>query len=325
MSEKRNVVTSVGERATRRIAGVSRSSTKFRRRYSKLRHRVPPGVVRRAQDFRSAATSARRLYLPVAHRSAFDNVFHACVHKTGSQWIISILTDPIVYRYSGLTYFHPRRSRSNLEHVRTSDREYPEPFPTRSIVSPLYMSFDAYLRIPKAGTSRGFFVQRDPRDLLVSWYHSARDNHVLEPRPDNPLVEARNVLRSSNLEDGLLYGIDYWEEQGRYEALRSWARSVPHAADVRLVRYEDLVGPSGRDEFMGLFEFLDIRMPATVFDELIDVYSFERLTGRRRGDADSTSHLRSGSAGGWRGVLSDRVLNRLDDVSGSLPAALGYD
>ncbi len=38
--------------------------------------------------------------------SPYTNIFHACVHRTGSQWLRKFLADPIVYQYSGLRTYH---------------------------------------------------------------------------------------------------------------------------------------------------------------------------------------------------------------------------
>ena len=38
----------------------------------------------------------------IAHRSAAENIYHCCVHKTASQWIARILSAEETYRGCGL-------------------------------------------------------------------------------------------------------------------------------------------------------------------------------------------------------------------------------
>src|SRR5919202_344423 len=87
--------------------------------------------------------------VPVTHRTELRNVYHCCVHKTGSQWIRKILADPAVYRVTGLrTYACGPRLPADRK-----DRSYPEfrferAFPQRRIVSPLYIGHESFSAIP---------------------------------------------------------------------------------------------------------------------------------------------------------------------------------
>jgi hypothetical protein len=74
-----------------------------------------------------------------------------------------------------------------------------EPFPPRSIVTHLYVTYDTYLSIPKPEKYKTFFVMRDPRDLVVSWYFSAKYSHRLE----HPITEMRKTLKQYDHKIGL--------------------------------------------------------------------------------------------------------------------------
>jgi len=102
-------------------------------------------------------------FIPVKSRATADAAFHCCVWKTGSQWIRLVLSDPRLYRYTGLRPIAVGNSReiesdSNLLSI-----------PNRSVVTNFYCSRDTYLRVVKPEDSRVFFVFRDPRRILVSW------------------------------------------------------------------------------------------------------------------------------------------------------------
>lgn len=316
----------LGDRIANLQGMAGRQLTTLRRRHPRLRHLVPASVARQLISARSVATEGRKLYTPVAERCGYDNVFHCSVHKTGSQWLMSILSDPLVYRYSGLSFYYSLRATRGLDDRPTGARRYWEPFPAGRIVSPLYLTYRNFRAVPKEGSWRAFFVQRDPRDLLVSWYYSARDNHLVDRRPALSLYDARRYLQSSSLEDGLLFGLDYWHSRGRFEALRQWATQGVEDPQVRVVRFEDLRGAESARTFAELFEFLDIRLPSDALTQLLEVYSFRRLTGREVGQVDDRSHLRGGKRGEWREVFTPAVRERFQELGGEeLVKVLGYE
>lgn len=304
-------------------ARFARASTAFRRRNPRVRHWVPYGLIPAVQSARSRMTELRRFYLPVEHEARYRNVFHCCVQKTGSQWVKSLLLDPRSFQYSGYSHYHPQSRQVGAgDSRRATEREIRGGFPTRSLVSPLYISYDRYAEIPKEGETRAFFVMRDPRDLLVSWYHSAKKNHIVGPDETTPLARAREALNRLDREDGLKYAVDYFEERGRFAALASWADADD--PEVLLCRYEEFVSDDGQAAFRRLFDHCDIRIPEDRLGALLEAYSFERLTGRKRGSEDTSSHLRSGRAGDWRTSLPDGALDHYHAVAGDLAERLGY-
>lgn len=305
-------------------ARLTRSATAFRRRNPRVRHWVPWSLLPLVQAARVKTTELRRLYLPVRERARYRNVFHCCVQKTGSQWVKSVLLDPRTFEYSGYVHAQAAGTGRIGDRRRATEREVGTDFPAGAIVSPLYVSYDVYDAIPKQGDTRAFFVMRDPRDLLVSWYFSAKRNHLVGPDPTAPLAVAREALADLDVEAGLQYAVDYFEERGRFAALSSWADRGPADPDVLLVRYEDFVGPDSAGAFRALFDHLDIRMPDDVFGELLEAYSFETLSGRARGSSDASSHLRSGRAGDWSTHFTPAVLAHYHAVAGDLAERLGY-
>jgi hypothetical protein len=273
---------------------------------------------------RSALTELRSFYAKVEHETAFKNVFHCCVQKTGSVWIMSILSDPIIHRYSGLSHFRLSRL-DGPRPLRAGERTFDEPFPPKSIVSPLYnVTYDNFTAIPKPDAFRAFFVVRDPRDLIVSWYFSSRSNHIVGRDGSSPLAKVRHDLSTLKFEEGLKYGIDYWDSNERFEVLASWVRGAAVDPNVRLVRFEDLAGSQSFDAFRDLFRFVDVPIPDAELADLLEAYSFESLTGRRRGQVDDKSHLRAGKQGQWAEHFSSHVESYFSQVAGDLLAPLGY-
>jgi hypothetical protein len=300
----------------------SRASVIARRRSVKLRRLVPHRAIYYLAKCRSYWSGVRSIYMPVRERTSADNIFHCCVQKTGSMWIKSLLTDLMTYRYAGLSHYHYQsRMMKGRDPRKLTERTFSKPFPKGTIISPLYSTFENFSNIPKAGSYRAFFVVRDPRDIVVSWYFSAKKLHILQ----GDLVTIRPILEQSSLEDGLIYSIRHLSEYGMFEAVSSWVGASEVDPNVQVVRFEDLIGPDAPAVFKALFEHLDIRMDDESFAELLHAYSFERVTRRKKGEESKDSPLRKGQAGDWKNHFDEQVLEVFNETTGDLVERLGYE
>jgi Sulfotransferase domain len=280
----------------------------------RVRNLVPPRG-------KAAFAENRVLLSRVARRTELRNVYHCCVHKTGSQWIRKVLADPIVYRATGLrTYaYQPRQA------IEQRNRSYPQvrfdrTFPARRIVSPLYLSHDAFVAMPKPAPWRTFFVARDPRDIVVSWYFSTVASH---PTNNNPgMVRTRDRLRALDEQHGLIASIEHLADYGLFEALRSWAYvDEPH---VLLLRYEDLIGADAEAWWERLLEHCDVALDAHTRGSLIERYSFRSLSGRDPGQEDMASKFRKGVEGDWRNHFTAMVTDAFQLRTSDLVTTMGY-
>jgi hypothetical protein len=128
-----------------------------------------------------------------------------------------VFDDPIVYQHSGLRVF---------PYVCLGLRyaTFDAPLPRATIGAHLYISYPTYITIPKPTSYRTFFVLRDPREIVESWYFSARYSHV----PVDPIPQMRKGLRRLRIREGLRYVIDRLEEWGALRAQRSWMMAGRH-------------------------------------------------------------------------------------------------
>ena len=255
-----------------------------------------------------AHNTRMRLTIPVTARSEYDNIYHCAVRKTASQWIKAIFSDPVVYRHSGLLPYDPRPYKWR----------HPQPFPPGRVISSLFLSHKKFTTIPKPDRYRTFFVLRDPRDVVVSSYFSARSSHT--PMGDVPQV--RKVLQEKPMKEGLLYVISHLCEKGTFRALRSWA-TAPEADAVRLVRYEDLTGERQAQEMDQLLRHCGIILPPAELTDLLSRYSFSRMRSDRPGP-ETVSHYRKGKPGDWRNHFDDDVYDAFNTATGDLVTLLGY-
>lgn len=250
-------------------------------------------------------------FIPVAHRSANAMVYHACVWKTASQWVRVVLSDPRVYRYSGLSVSLPNRWLA-------ADPAASRP-PGRAIVAALVRDHPYFARLPKPANHFAFFVKRDPRDLIVSYYFSNRFSHPL----DAEIGRERALLATMSERDGLIHTIGRFE---RFVAiLASWEAAAAADPRIAIVRYEDLTGADQFAAWQALMARADIAIPDDVLARVLDTYAFARITGGRRpGEEAIADKYRKGIAGDWRNHFDPPMLALFEDRYGDLARRLGY-
>jgi hypothetical protein len=257
-----------------------------------------------------------------AYRSQSENVYHCTVQKCASQWVRAILSDPCIHRWSGLT---PYRYQDHLpgqhDPRKLTERRFERVFPARTIATTIYIDYDGLASIPKPPCWKAFFVMRDPRDVLVSWYFSSRFSHPLL----GDLGRVRSDLNRLSEPDGLFYCLDYLVEFGLFAAQRSWIGAPAKDANILLVRYEDLVGPASVAMFARLLAHCDIRVPADELAALLQTYRFEELSGRPRGHEDRSAHYRKGVPGDWRNHFNPAIAARFEKVAGDLISLWNYE
>jgi hypothetical protein len=248
------------------------------------------------------------------------NVLHCCPHKSASQWIRAIVRDPMFYAASGLTYhFYYENLPDNILHRKVTESRIDEAFPENTVISPLYISYDNYVKIPQNGERRAFYVMRDPRDILVSYYFSHRYSHTM-----NPIVELnRERLSSLGIMEGFEYCLDRLIQRGSYDAMRTWAGTGDES--VIVVRYEDLVGEDFKAHFRRVLDHCRINISDADLAALLDKNSFERLSGeRKRGQEDVLHHFRKGVAGDWKNHFTADFEKLFAEKTGDLVTVLGY-
>lgn len=267
---------------------------------------------------RDAAVWARGAFTKAESMSPSDNVFHCCLQKTGSQWLKRVLGDPEVYRATGLsTYQYQADMPEGHDPRPVNERRFDQPFPTRTIVSPLYIDYQSYKAFPKPESSKAFFVTRDPRDLVVSWYFSQRFSHGLM----GDIGNVRGVLGDLPQPEGLSYAIRHLDEFGLFAAQRSWLDAADDP-DVIVVRFEDLIGDDSFEAYRRIFDHCRLQVDDETLAAVLKRYSFERLSGRSRGSEDVYTHFRKGVAGDWLNHFDDEVMATFREVTGDLVEAL---
>lgn len=266
--------------------------------------------------------AVRRSSLNVKHRSRYQNVYHCCVQRTASQWLTALLDDNRFIRHSGLERYTYEWDMDEGYDPRPIDqREFAKAFPTRTICSPLYLGYTSFANLPKPKSHRAFFVYRDPRDIVTSWYDSTRYSHGKNAK----VLENRAKLESLDQNDGYRFAVDYLMESQLFPSINSWLDVPATDPHVCLVRYEDLTGPEQNTVFADLLSWIDVPMPDDERTGWLSDYAFRKVSaGRQKGEEARDSHYRRGIHGDWEGKLNASILTYLDDQTDNLTARLGY-
>lgn len=259
---------------------------------------------------KASALRARGL-LWRAREGASTNIFHAAPQKTGSMWIEAVFSDPRLQDVTGLRTYPGHRYEWT---------EFHESFPRGTFVPGLYISYDKYEEIDKPEEYATFYVIRDPRDIVVSWYFSMRDSHRLMGK----VGEFHEDLKGLDRDEGLHYCIDAL--QIRWYQMRNWMTHGPDDPQVKIVRFEELTAdPVG--QYQAILGHCGFDVDQPFLADVLEDYTFEKMKKRdppKRPDDDAGSNYRNGDAGGWREHLGPSHLEHLSRVAGDLVEVLGY-
>lgn len=262
--------------------------------------------------------------------SSKPTVFHITHWKAGSQWVREILThcapgrivSPEIYLdqfykkpiIPGGIYPATYVPRERFSQVIT-------PFENISLKTmwDLIRSNQRVLRNFKNFQQENnplifFLVLRDLRDTLVSLYFSFKFSH---PVIHGEIQKHKDILNTTDKDFGFRYLMDEYLELIA-EIQISWIDSAE-----LVIRYEDLL----EDQY-GLFEkivaYCKIDVGAERLKHIVRDNSFEKVTGRKRGEEDLSSHLRKGIPGDWKNHFSPEIKEEFKARFGHVLIATGY-
>ncbi len=250
-----------------------------------------------------------------------QNIYHCCVQKSGSQWIKSLLSYRLVYKTSKMKIHIPHK---NFIGGRTVQFLIDNPLPANKIITPLYIGYEDFLKIPKPGKYKAFFVMRDPRDILISWYFSTKFSH-----PKNPYIKKqRKILKVKNDEEAIRYLCKHVFNRNnpQFNAIRSWYSHGKDNEDIMVLRYEELIGEKKIDLFIRLMAFINIGVSKEKIEYLLKKYSFEKFSrGRKIGIENIKSHYRKGVSGDWENYFTREHKEIFKKEHGQLLIDLNYE
>jgi hypothetical protein len=241
----------------------------------------------------------------------FNNtqIFHCCVQKTASQWFRFILGQDEILSSKNLKYSYPYDENFDRSDNIFTSKSYKE-FPKNSLISPLYIDHSTFTKIPKPKDYRAFFVTRDPRDILVSWYFSTKFSHGKDGYLNKYISDLTQI---NDIEEGLLYSVDALDEFGLWKTINSWQNSYNPKYE-KIVRFEDLTGKNQLEHWTDLLTFLELPVDQSKLASVLSTYNFEYWTkGRKKGEEDQSSHMRKGISGDWKNYFSPQLEKIFED------------
>lgn len=271
-----------------------------------------------ARTTRNAYRALRRNVLKVsALRGIFRdrntrpvNVFHASIQRTGSRWIRTIFSDHRIRRHTGLLVY---------PHHEYEIGDFHYSFPKYTFVPGLYTSYEQYIRIEKPEFYRTFYVIRDPRNTVLSWYRSMKSTHRLV----NESVQFfRDRLAPLDKEDGIEAAIRLYQVKLSY--MRDWMEQSEYDPNVLVVKMEDLI-EHPQESFGRIFDHCRLPVPSSELGTVLADFdkSGMRRRNRRRRKGTETDYREVST--NWRREFTDHHQKVFRKVNGNLVEVLGYD
>lgn len=258
-------------------------------------------AVHLAARARGAALVRRNALPPIA------NIYAASSPKAGSQWLKALFDHPVVRRHTGLF------TLPQLDYQARPDRT----FPLGTFVPGVYASYPEYRRIRHRAAYRTVYLFRDPRDLVVSGYHSAVATHRKVHKRE--VEELRDRIRSLPFDEGLLLLIR--DAAPRLREIETWVGvDDPMVATFRL---ED-VSADPRGEVDRMLRHCGVQLTPAELEEVLGDVSREALQARdlaERGDGQSHYRVHRES---FRDVLKPEHHRAIEEIVPGLVQRLGY-
>lgn len=172
-------------------------------------------------------------------------------------------------------------------------------------------------------------VVRDGRDCIVSaYYYMLFKNEI---NRQFGVDRYRGILQFEDYDDirsNLPRFIEYLNtdyRNGRFHF--SWSDFMDSwlDTDVPYVRYEDLLVDAPK-ELMRITEALTgTAISPERAEEIVEKYSFKRMSGRKKGQENKTSFVRKGIAGDWKNHFTLEACQMFDKFAGEQLIKLGYE
>jgi hypothetical protein len=239
-----------------------------------------------------------------------DDTFVVSYPKSGNTWI-RFLIGNIYHRSETITFSNIEEKVPDIYHH--SDRsllKLPRPRILKS-----HESYDA--RYPRV-----IYVVRDPRDVVVSYYHYLIKMRAIdESYPMGRFVEQ--------------FIAGEWDWCGSWRGnVESWLQGSSANDDFLLLRYEDMLS-STFEAVERIALFLGKELSEQDIQLAIDASSFDRMRSLEQEDAGEWKairsgrrdkpFMRSGKAEGWRSTLAPEHADRIRTEWGDLMQRLKYD
>ena len=181
------------------------------------------------------------------------------------------------------------------------------------------------LRIANQDDSPVIYLVRDGRDVMVSYFfyinaftkkkRLALKKHFWEVASHKfGVSKIETSLKRSGFHRFLRQHASEWANH-----VNTWIARNPTA----VVRYEDL-HTVPKETLDSLMMRLNAQVLSDIILKAVEMFNFQRLTGRQSGEEDRKSFFRKGIVGDWKNHFSKRDLDCFQHEAGDTLEMLGY-
>ncbi|HDL08659.1 MAG TPA: hypothetical protein ENG35_07990 [Desulfobacteraceae bacterium] len=279
------------------------------------------GMLRRVipSQYKDTFVSLATRLTPVKARAGYTNIYHCCVYRTGSQWIRRIFSDPRVYCWSGLKPINGASLGGNaMNRIPVIDRAKPEGFPPKTAVTGMFISYNNFQKMKKPENYSAFFVIRDPRELVVSWYLSTRYTHV-----KNPGVESlRKHMAGMTDKEGVMFSIEHWRSTYLFNLLLEWKQAENIDKRIKIFSFEDLTGDNSFFVLKKVFSHCRIAIPDNKLESVYESHLPQNIVSDKKFNKYSFA-LRKNNLK-WPDYFDNEVKDHFINNAPTLVEDLGY-
>ncbi len=226
--------------------------------------------------------------------------------KSGSTWLWRMLLEtPGYFRWSPRSLQRHTMKQEGFHDLDAQEMAHP---PAGYSVSKSHTSPNARNIEVLEGLGRPFVVlQRDPRDLAVSWAHFVAER-------------AENAFHAD------VRGMDVNERIGFYidtllDRMLEWAMGwQAYTGGLALCTSYEALRADTRGEMRRIVDHLGLSLPDERLARMIEKHTFEKTKAQAGGDG----FFRKGAAGNWREHFDAALEERFSRVDAGRLAALGY-
>lgn len=235
-----------------------------------------------------------------------DDLYLVSFPKSGATWMDFLMAN-VHLQMSGqnrkVTFFNVHNFIPDIHYSRD--------------VKPLAMHFPGF-RVMKSHSDLNpyyknvVYVIRDPRDVMVSYYHFVRGLGTF-----NGAIS--EFIRTEK------YGIRAWVRHAK-----GWWESSPVSLPFILIRYEDLQKDAA-GQLIRLYDFIGYDVPISVIEKAIELSNFDamkslekKLNYGGRPVGKKFSFMRKGKSGTSSSDLSAEDIQYIEEEAGSLLDTFGY-
>lgn len=154
---------------------------------------------------------------------------------------------------------------------------------------------------------KGFYMCRDPRDIIVSAYWSWLNSH-----PGGHIN--REAIKNLSKDDAMIFIIDEYETH--FNIMYDWATKCDDN-NFKIIKFEDFFKSDEEQikNMIELFKFLNLTQDEKIITKIAKKNTFSHLSGRKRGLINNNHHYRAGTST-WKTEMSEKVLTYLYDKKG---------